>query len=92
MTIRSIDPANERSSGVLQQLQDRVAEATAEHGQSLAGFALVTWDMCGDIRSAYEADNGPVRMALMPAIVHDALNGHVAVVPSQAAADYSRQS
>ena len=83
MTVKKIDPSGDRAGSILEQLSDRVTEAADEHGVGLAGFALVTWDMSGDVRSAFEANYGPVRPGLMPAVVHDALNRHLAVALAQ---------
>ncbi|MBN9289656.1 MAG: hypothetical protein J0H36_00690 [Hyphomicrobium denitrificans] len=46
----------------------------------LAGYALVVWDARGDMRTAYNAAEGPIGPALVPTLVADALNRHVAVM------------
>ncbi len=46
----------------------------------LAGYALVVWDASGDMRTAYNASEGPIGPALVPTLVADALNRHVAVM------------
>jgi len=46
----------------------------------LAGYALVVWDAHGDMRTAYNASEGPIGPALVPTLVADALNRHVAVM------------
>jgi hypothetical protein len=46
----------------------------------LAGYALVVWDGRGDMRTAYNASEGPIGPALVPTLVADALNRHVAVM------------
>lgn len=48
-------------------------------GSGIAGFALVVWDERGDMRTAYDATRGPIGPALVPTLVSDALNRHVAV-------------
>ena len=48
-------------------------------GDEIAGFALVIWDRNGDLWTSYDAQTGIVGPALMPTLVHDALNRHVAV-------------
>lgn len=46
----------------------------------IAGYALVVWDPRGDMRSMYSAVEGPIGPALIPTLVADALNCHVAVL------------
>lgn len=58
----------------------RARAAADQMGDDIAGFALVVWDRSGDLRSAYETTYGPIRPALVPTLVSDALNRHVAVV------------
>lgn len=53
--------------------------ALDEHGDDLAGYALVTWTRDGALHSAMDARHGPIREALVPTLVGDALNRHVAV-------------
>jgi hypothetical protein len=48
-------------------------------GDEISGFAIVVWDKKGDLRSAYDATRGPIGPALVPTLVSDALNRHVAV-------------
>jgi hypothetical protein len=55
----------------------RAAVAELDH---IAGYALVVWDGRGDMRSAYNAAQGPIGPALVPTLVADALNRHVAVM------------
>jgi len=54
-----------------------VSVADLDH---LAGYALVVWDARGDMRTAYNASEGPIGPALVPTLVADALNRHVAVM------------
>ena len=49
-------------------------------GDNIAGFALVTWDREGSLRSAYDTSYGPIGPALVPTLSADALNRHVAVM------------
>src|SRR6185312_2826790 len=46
----------------------------------VAGFALVVWGKSGEMRTAYNAAQGPIGPALVPTLVADALNRHVAVM------------
>ena len=55
--------------------------AAIDHlGDDIAGFAVVVWDRRGDLRSAYDTTRGPIGPALVPTLVADALNRHVAVM------------
>jgi hypothetical protein len=53
------------------------------HGEDLAGFAIVSWDMRGTSHSSYFTENGPFSRSMLPAYVADALNRHLAVVMVQ---------
>jgi len=61
-------------------------DAVAEMDDGLAGFALVTWGKNGELRTAYNAAQGPIGPALLPTLVSDALNRHVAVALANDAA------
>jgi hypothetical protein len=60
-------------------LFQRCRAAIEQMGDDVSGFALVVWDREGHMRSAYDATNGPIRAPLVPTLVADALNRHVAV-------------
>lgn len=45
-----------------------------DQGDDLAGYALVTWTQTGGVGTATFTEHGVVTEALMPAVVHDALN------------------
>jgi hypothetical protein len=62
-----------------QALFERCRAAIDQLGDDISGFALVVWDKQGDLRSAYDATRGPIGPALVPTLVSDALNRHVAV-------------
>jgi hypothetical protein len=62
-----------------QSLFQRCRAAADQLGDNISGFALVVWDNHGDLRSAYDAARGPIGPALVPTLVSDALNRHVAV-------------
>ena len=76
--------ANERRTDQPKELRamlfKRCRAAIDQMGDDIAGFALVVWDRDGDMRSAYDAERGPIRAALVPTLVSDALNRHVAVM------------
>jgi len=55
----------------------------------MAGYALVVWDKTGDMRSAYNASQGPIGPALVPTLVSDSLNRHVAVMLARSGGDDS---
>jgi hypothetical protein len=57
----------------------RCRAAVDQLGDEISGFAIVVWDKQGDLRSAYDATRGPIGPALVPTLVSDALNRHVAV-------------
>ena len=50
-----------------------------ELGEDVSGFAIVVWDRSGELRSAYDTGHGPLRPAIIPTLVGDALNRHVAL-------------
>lgn len=58
----------------------RCRAAIDQMGDDIAGFALVVWDREGYLRSAYEAERGPIRAPLVPTLAADALNRHLAVM------------
>ena len=60
-------------------LYARCRSACDQAGDEIAGFAIVVWDARGDMKSAYDAARGPIGPALVPTLVSDALNRHVAV-------------
>jgi hypothetical protein len=55
-----------------------VRNASDWHGANLSGFALVTWNRAGDMRSSLSEGHGPVSIDVIPCQVRDALNRHVA--------------
>jgi hypothetical protein len=62
-----------------QSLFRRCRAAVNQLGDNISGFALVVWDSQGDLRTSYDATRGPIGPALVPTLVSDALNRHVAV-------------
>ena len=48
-------------------------------GGDIVGFAVVAWSKDGELRSAYDAGQGPIKAALIPTLAGDALNRHVAL-------------
>lgn len=56
----------------------RCREALEQLNNDVSGFAIVIWDKKGNLHSAYDVEPGPVGLALMPTLVSDALNRHVA--------------
>jgi hypothetical protein len=57
----------------------RCRAAIEEMGDDIAGFAMVVWDNEGHLRSSYDT-RGPIRAPLVPTLVADALNRHLAVM------------
>jgi len=82
-TVKLVEVANDakrrEAKDVREILFARCRAAIDEMGDDIAGFALVVWDQRGGMRSAYEAERGPISFALVPTLVSDALNRHVAV-------------
>lgn len=73
------DTKKEEAKRLRENLFLRCRQAIDQMGDDIAGFALVVWDERGDLRTAYNAENGPISFALVPTLVSDALNRHVAV-------------
>jgi hypothetical protein len=44
----------------------------------VSGYAVVAWTPQGELRSVYCAGKGPLRPAVIPVLVQDALSRHVA--------------
>src|SRR5262249_51982637 len=43
----------------------------------ISGYALVAWSAQGELRSVYHTGRGPIRPAIVPVLVQDALSRHV---------------
>ena len=80
MTIHSVSPDKYRSAKVRRAFGRCLRAHVAAHGDDLAGFAIVSWDMRGGAQSAVLADIGMVAESLVPSFAHDALNRHLAVL------------
>ena len=52
--------------------------ASEYHRDDLSGFALITWNRTGEMRTALNPGYGPLAWARMPSECHEALNRHVA--------------
>ena len=80
--------SDERRTSAAKELRgalfQRCRAAIEQMGDDISGFALVVWDREGNLRSAYDASNGPIRAPLVPTLAADALNRHVAVMLSAA--------
>jgi hypothetical protein len=61
----------------------KCAAAIEAMGSDVAGFALVVWNKRGEMRTVYDASQGPIGPALLPTLASDALNRHVAVMLSK---------
>jgi hypothetical protein len=46
--------------------------------RDVSGYALVAWTPQGELRSVYHTGKGPIRPAIIPVLVQDALSRHVA--------------
>jgi hypothetical protein len=73
------DGKRSAAKSVRERLFGSCRKAVQDAGHELAGYALVTWTRDGDIHSAYDTRFGPIRSALVPTLIADALNRHVAV-------------
>jgi len=62
-----------------QDLFSRCRATADQMGNDIAGFAIVVWDQNGEMRTSYNTARGPIGPALVPTLVSDALNRHVAV-------------
>ena len=71
------DRRHQEARDVRSALFEQCKSVLAQLGDEVSGFALVVWDRQGDLRSAYDTGYGPLRPALIPTLVGDALNRHV---------------
>ena len=79
-----VSERNDRAARAAKALRDDLLEkcraAIDGLDEDVSGFALVVWGKNGEMRSAYNAAEGPIGPALVPTLVSDALNRHVAVM------------
>lgn len=68
------------ATALREEMLTKCGEAVETFGDNVSGYALVVWDKEGNLRSAYNAAQGPVAASLVPTFVSDALNRHVAVM------------
>jgi hypothetical protein len=61
-------------SAIFEDCRSLVAELEGD----VSGYALVAWTPEGELRSVYHTGRGPLRPALIPVLVQDALSRHVA--------------
>jgi hypothetical protein len=81
--ISLVSERNDRAARVAKALREELLErcrAAIDGLDDVSGFALVVWGKNGDMRTAYNAAEGPIGPALVPTLVSDALNRHVAVM------------
>lgn len=95
-TIRTLKPLSDarkknEAKRVRSALFERCRAAIDQMEDDIAGFALVVWDQQGNLRSAYDASQGPIRAPLVPTLAGDALNRHVAVMLAAARKDDETQ-
>jgi hypothetical protein len=81
VSLKVVSEAKRTADGRMmrQDLFKRCRAAADQMGDDMAGFAVVVWDQSGEMRTAYNATRGPIGPALVPTLVSDALNRHVAV-------------
>lgn len=90
--VNLVSERQHRAAKDLAELREELLEkcccAITELGD-VAGFALVVWDSRGEMKSAYNAAQGPIGPALVPTLAADALNRHVAVMLARNESDDS---
>jgi hypothetical protein len=79
LKIVSDDRRHSDGRSMRQDLFSRCRAAADQMGDDIAGFAIVVWDQRGEMRTSYNTTRGPIGPALVPTLVSDALNRHVAV-------------
>jgi hypothetical protein len=81
VSLRAVLNEKQQSDGrsTRQELFGRCRAAADQMGDDIAGFAIVVWDQNGEMRTSYNTARGPIGPALVPTLVSDALNRHVAV-------------
>jgi hypothetical protein len=81
VSLRAVSNEKRKADGssMRRELFGRCRAAVQQMGDEIAGFAVVVWDQNGDMRTSYSAARGPIGPALVPTLVSDALNRHVAV-------------
>lgn len=80
MSVVEIKPDKENTRSVRRIIGRSLHQHLVEHGDTLAGFALVTWDHRGECVTAFSSGGSPVGRSLVPGYVSDALNRHIAIV------------
>ena len=71
------DQRRQKARDIRDELFSQCRSIVGQLGDEVSGFALVAWDRQGDLRSTYCTGYGPLRPALIPTLVGDALNRHV---------------
>jgi len=61
------------------EMIDSCRKALGELEGNAVGFALIVWGKTGDLHTVYRADEGPIGPALLPTLMSDALNRHIAI-------------
>jgi hypothetical protein len=81
VSLKAVSNEKRQSDGrsMRQEMFGRCRAASDQLGDDIAGFAIVVWDQNGEMRTSYNAARGPIGPALVPTLVSDALNRHVAV-------------
>ena len=75
--IREVDPGAERAKLVRRTMGRAVRSVIDDHGDNIASFAIVAWDMRGNAHTSLGPDIGPIGEGLIPAYCWDVLNRHV---------------
>ncbi len=79
MTVVEIKPKAERLERLRRIMHEAVDSALEGLGEQAASFAMVTWDMVGQLHTSFGPDVGPIGRPLIPVLCMDALSRHVTV-------------
>lgn len=79
MALHHIDPSKDEAERVVADMRLTVETFADDHGAALAGFAIVTWDLNGAVKSAFSAPRGAVGAGMVPALAMTALTIHRSV-------------
>lgn len=88
--IRLVQARNERKAAEARNVRENMfagaRAAAADHGDDIAGFALVSWRRDGGMHTSIFTGYGPVADSMVPMQVHDALQRHLTIEIAERAA------
>lgn len=85
MTVHKINPGADRPRDVARILLRAVLSNLEGQGDSLSGYALVTWDGRGEAQTSFQTAVGPIGRTMVATYVENALVQHVASAIAQEA-------